>query len=112
MGSIYRDKHKDGTLRHHSWMMKYYQHGRPIRRSTHTTDEADARKILAAAEAAARHTDAVQPSAKDVRRATQTVNVDFPVPLLARIDRVVARLGIPRQAWIKLRLADLLAREE
>jgi hypothetical protein len=36
------------------------------------------------------------------------VNVDFPRDLLRRIDEEAARLGVARQAWIKMRLADLL----
>lgn len=41
-------------------------------------------------------------------RETFKVNVDFPLDLLARIDAEAARIGIARQAWIKLRLTDLL----
>lgn len=40
----------------------------------------------------------------------QRVNVDFPVDMLDQIDREVAKLGITRQSWIKLRIADLLPR--
>ena len=43
-------------------------------------------------------------------RQTQRVNVDFPVDLLNGIDREARRLGVTRQAFIKLRLADTLAR--
>jgi hypothetical protein len=39
-------------------------------------------------------------------RAVQRVNVDFPVDLLSEIDREAARIGVTRQAFIKLRLAD------
>lgn len=39
----------------------------------------------------------------------QRVNVDFTVEMLAEIDREVALLDIPRQAWIKMRIADVLA---
>lgn len=48
----------------------------------------------------------------DVRRPgreVQRVNVDFPIDLLAAIDREAARLGVARQAFIKIRLADTLA---
>jgi hypothetical protein len=41
-------------------------------------------------------------------RDTFKVNVDFPRDLLRRIDEEAARLGVARQAWIKMRLADLL----
>ena len=34
--------------------------------------------------------------------AKQRVNVDFPLGLLQRIDAECRRLGITRQAWIKL----------
>lgn len=38
----------------------------------------------------------------------QRVNVDFPVDLLGAIDREARRIGVSRQAFIKLRLADTL----
>ena len=41
-------------------------------------------------------------------RAIQRVNVDFPVDLLRAIDREARRVGVTRQAFIKLRLADTL----
>ena len=41
-------------------------------------------------------------------RAVQRVNVDFPVDLLDAIDREARRIGVSRQAFIKLRLADLI----
>lgn len=50
----------------------------------------------------------------DLARATrpgrdvQRVNVDFPVDLLRAIDREARRIGVTRQAFIKLRLADTL----
>jgi hypothetical protein len=43
-------------------------------------------------------------------RQTQRVNVDFPIDLLHAIDREARRVGVSRQAFIKLRLADTLAR--
>ena len=48
--------------------------------------------------------------AKAVRpgREVQRVNVDFPVDLLHAIDREAKRIGVSRQAFIKLRLADTL----
>jgi hypothetical protein len=41
-------------------------------------------------------------------REVQRVNVDFPVDLLARIDHEAQRIGVTRQAFIKLRIADTL----
>jgi hypothetical protein len=43
-------------------------------------------------------------------RAVQRVNVDFPVDLLREIDQEARRLGVTRQAFIKVRVADALAR--
>jgi hypothetical protein len=34
--------------------------------------------------------------------AKQRVNIDFPLDLLRQIDTECARIGIPRQAWIKM----------
>jgi hypothetical protein len=42
------------------------------------------------------------------RREIQRVNVDFPVDLLEAIDSEARRIGVTRQAYIKLRLADSL----
>ena len=41
-------------------------------------------------------------------RHVQRVNVDFPVDLLSQIDREATRLGVTRQAFIKIRIADTL----
>ena len=41
-------------------------------------------------------------------RKTQRINVDFPIDLLEAIDREARRIGVTRQAFIKLRLADAL----
>jgi D-serine deaminase-like pyridoxal phosphate-dependent protein len=41
-------------------------------------------------------------------RAVQRVNVDFPADLLLEIDREARRLGVTRQAFIKIRIADSL----
>lgn len=41
-------------------------------------------------------------------REVQRVNVDFPVDLLSVIDREATRLGVTRQAFIKIRIADSL----
>jgi len=42
-------------------------------------------------------------------RVTQRVNVDFPEELLKAIDREARRIGVTRQAYIKLRLADTVS---
>ena len=50
----------------------------------------------------------------DLKKATrpgrnvQRVNVDFPVDLLRAIDLEARRIGVTRQAFIKLRLSDTL----
>lgn len=41
-------------------------------------------------------------------REVQRVNVDFPMDLLRAIDQEARRIGVTRQAFIKLRLADTL----
>ncbi|HMD32670.1 MAG TPA: hypothetical protein VKG84_12230 [Candidatus Acidoferrales bacterium] len=41
-------------------------------------------------------------------REVQRVNVDFPLGLLQAIDQEAKRIGVTRQAFIKLRLADTL----
>lgn len=43
-------------------------------------------------------------------RTVQRVNVDFPVDLLREIDQAARRLGVTRQAFIKVRMADALLR--
>ena len=48
--------------------------------------------------------------AKRAGREVQRVNVDFPVELLLEIDRQARRLGVTRQAFIKIRIADSLQR--
>ena len=45
-------------------------------------------------------------------RAVQRVNVDFPVDLLREIDQEARRLGVTRQAFIKVRLADSLVKSQ
>lgn len=42
-------------------------------------------------------------------REVQRVNVDFPLDLLREIDAEARRIGINRQAYIKLRLADAVS---
>lgn len=41
-------------------------------------------------------------------REVQRVNVDFPLDLLRAIDREAKRIGVTRQAYIKLCVADTL----
>lgn len=41
-------------------------------------------------------------------RVTRRVNVDFPEELLRAIDREARRIGVTRQAFIKMRLADVV----
>ena len=41
-------------------------------------------------------------------REVQRVNVDFPLELLKALDEESRRVGVTRQAFIKLRLADSL----
>lgn len=48
--------------------------------------------------------------AKRPSREFQRVNVDFPKPFLAEIDREADRVGVPRQAWIKTALANAIRR--
>jgi hypothetical protein len=47
-------------------------------------------------------------SARRPARDVQRVNVDFPVNLLRAIDAEAQRIGVTRQAFIKMRLADAL----
>jgi CopG antitoxin of type II toxin-antitoxin system len=47
-------------------------------------------------------------SAQRPGRAVKRVNVDFPVDLVARLDKEAARRGVTRQALIKMWLADRL----
>jgi hypothetical protein len=76
-------------------------------------------RALPAAELDAMHDAGVDLSAhvdlgKAVRpgRAVQRVNVDFPVDLLREIDQEARRLGVTRQAFIKVRLADSLVKNQ
>ncbi|MGO9744538.1 MAG: type II toxin-antitoxin system BrnA family antitoxin [Roseiarcus sp.] len=43
-------------------------------------------------------------------RETQRVNVDFPVWIVNALDKEAARLGVPRQALIKLWIAERLGK--
>lgn len=47
-------------------------------------------------------------SARRPGREVQRVNVDFPVELLQEIDRRARQLGVTRQSFIKIRIADSL----
>ena len=38
------------------------------------------------------------------------MNVDFPIDLLREIDQEARRLGVTRQSFIKVRLADALVK--
>lgn len=74
-------------------------------------------RTLSAADLDAMHDAGVNLSAQmDLRKATrpgravQRVNVDFPVDLLREIDQEARRLGVTRQAFIKVRLADSLVK--
>ena len=76
-------------------------------------------RALSAGELDAMHDAGVDLSAhvdltKAVRagRAMQRVNVDFPVDLLREIDQEARRLGVTRQAFIKVRLADSLVKNQ
>ena len=76
-------------------------------------------KTLSAAELDAMHDAGTDLSAHmDVSKATrpgravQRVNVDFPVDLLRDIDQEARRLGVTRQAFIKVRLADSLVKNQ
>jgi hypothetical protein len=51
-----------------------------------------------------------QPNARRPGREVKRVNVDFPVDLLRAIDREARRIGVTRQAFIKLRLSDTLVK--
>jgi len=73
------------------------------------------RKALSAATLDAVHDAGVDMSAQMAAtmatrpgRAVQRVNVDFPVDLLREIDQEARRMGVTRQAFIKIRLADSL----
>jgi hypothetical protein len=73
------------------------------------------RKTLSAATLDAMHDAGVDLSTHlDVTKATrpgravQRVNVDFPADLLREIDQEARRLGVTRQAFIKIRIADSL----
>jgi len=50
-------------------------------------------------------------NAKRPGREIRRVNVDFPAWMLQSLDRSAARLGVPRQAIIKMWLADRLRTE-
>ena len=54
---------------------------------------------------------AIEPPPAPDGRGVQRVNVDFPLELLRRIDREAKRIGVSRQAFIKLRIADTLPTE-
>jgi len=47
-------------------------------------------------------------TATRINHATKRVNVDFPVWMVSKMDREAARIGITRQAYIKVVLAERL----
>ena len=76
-------------------------------------------RALPAAELDAMHDTGVDLSAHlDLGKAVRPgpggskVNVDFPVDLLREIDQEARRLGVTRQAFIKVRLADSLVKNQ
>lgn len=71
---------------------------------TATADELDVLHDAGADLEAYMDTAAARRPGRDLQR----VNVDFPVALLAAIDREATRLGVSRQAFIKIRMADAL----
>lgn len=83
--------------------------GKKNAKSTSTTKQATAEQLDALHDAGgdlSSYTDrskAVRPG-----RVVQRVNVDFPVDLLSAIDREARRIGVTRQAFIKLRMADAI----
>ena len=92
-----------------------------MKKKQHTskTKTLSASKTLSAAALDAMHDAGVDLSAhvdlgKAVRpgRAVQRVNVDFPVDLLREIDQEARRLGVTRQAFIKVRVADSLVKNQ
>jgi hypothetical protein len=83
---------------------------RKKKRVTHPTKPQAAAQLDALHDAAADltpHLDLTQ--ARRPGRVTQRVNVDFPEELLKAIDREARRIGVTRQAYIKLRLADTVS---
>ena len=77
--------------------------------STSTGKAISARKLDAMHDAGvdiSAHMDA--DSAVRPGRAVQRVNVDFPTEMLRKIDEEARRLGVTRQAFIKIRIADSL----
>jgi hypothetical protein len=44
--------------------------------------------------------------------AKQRVNIDFPLALLREIDAECGRIGVTRQAWIKMVCAEYLTRAQ
>ena len=57
----------------------------------------------------ARQAGSVKATTQPPVRKVQRVNVDFPIDLLLAVDREAQRIGINRQAFIKLRMADAIA---
>ena len=51
-------------------------------------------------------------NAQRPERDVQRVNVDFPRPFFREIDQESKRIGVTRQSWIKIVIADYLARHK
>ncbi|MGQ0734498.1 MAG: type II toxin-antitoxin system BrnA family antitoxin [Acidobacteriota bacterium] len=88
-----------------------------MKKKQRTSRRTSKARALSAAELDAMHDASVNLSThmdlgKAVRsgRAVQRVNVDFPVDLLREIDQEARRIGVTRQAFIKVRLADSLVK--
>lgn len=73
-----------------------------------SVEEFDRRADLASGDPAGDLEPYLEPEVRRPGREVQRVNVDFPIDLLAAIDREAARLGVARQAFIKIRIADTL----
>ena len=83
--------------------------GRKKKHATSTAETLSAARLDALHEAGADMTPHLDlAGGRRPGRETRRVNVDFPVDLLREIDREARRLGVTRQAFIKLRVADTL----
>ncbi len=69
--------------------------------SEKSTNSPDAEDIETIAERAERGED-VSAHFTNRHEAKQRVNIDFPLALLRRIDAECQRVGVTRQAWVKM----------